>query len=91
MSLDTGSRFNVFVTNRVAVRVLEAGPPPNFIEFRRASFGDGSHQAHPVSWIQDPGFRILYPGTLIDANRTLIDDNITLIDADITLIDADRP
>ena len=24
-------RFIVFVTNRVAVRVLEAGPPPNFI------------------------------------------------------------
>ena len=81
MSLDAGSRFIVFVTNRVGVRVLEAGPPPNFIEFRRASFWDGSHQTHPVSWIQDPGFRILYPGTLIDTNRTLMDANITFIDA----------
>jgi len=52
-------KSHLFVTNRVAVRVLDAGPPPNFIEFWRASFFDGSHQTHPGSRILDPGSWIL--------------------------------
>ena len=50
-------RYIVFVTSRAVARVLEAGPPPHFIECWCASFlmGPIKHILDPGSWIQDSG------------------------------------